>query len=182
LISCRELGAVVLAAGLVLVVPACGGSDDGGAATTTTADRPAGGDVDIDAKDGTVKYKDEDGNETEMALDGQGAELPDDWPSGLAPPDSVTIITSNTSTIDGDKTMTVLGEAQGSIDDLQQAIKAQVADAGFDVSQDTPTDLTGGAYAGMTATKGDDTLVVAIARDPSSDDKVTLTMTLTSTS
>jgi hypothetical protein len=31
----------------------------------------------------------------------------------------------------------------------------------------------------MTATKGDDTLVVAIARDPSDEDKVTLTMTIT---
>jgi hypothetical protein len=177
-ISSSKLGAIVLAGGLVLAVPACGGSSDGGSASTTTAARSGGGDVDIDSEDGTVRYQDKHGNETEMALDGQGASLPDGWPSRLAPPASVTIITSNTSTIDGKPTMTVLGEAEGSIDGLQQAIKDRVADAGFDISQDTPADLTGGDYAGMTATKGDDTLVVAIARDPSG--QVTLTMTLTS--
>ena len=48
-----------------------------------------------------------------------------------------------------------------------------------DLVQTTSADMTGGGYAGMTATKGDKTLVVAIARDPSAEEKVTLTMTLT---
>jgi hypothetical protein len=165
---------------LLLVVPACGGSSDGAKATTTKVERSAPGDVDIDSKDGTVRFKDEHGNETEMALDGQGAGLPEAWPQGLEPPDSVTIVTSNTSTIDGKPTLTVLGEAKGSIADLQTAIEGRVADAGFDVTQATSADLTDGVYAGLTATKGDDTLVVAIARDPSGDEKVTLTMTVTS--
>ena len=171
------VGTVVI--GLLLVGTACGGGSDAADGPTTTASGAGGGDVDVDAKDGTVKYTDESGNETEMNLDGSGAALPKGWPSALAPSDAVTIVTSNTSTIDGDDVLTVLGETTGSIGTLQAGIERQIDDAGYDLVQTTSADMTGGGYAGMTATKGDNTLVVAIARDPSAEEKVTLTMTLT---
>jgi len=115
-----------------------------------------------------------------MNVDGEGASLPRGWPSDLAPPDSVKLITSSTSTVGDTKTMTVLGESEGSIDDLVPAIKEQVEGAGFEISQDTSSDVTGGGYAGLTAKKGGDELVVAVAADPSSDGKVTITMTISS--
>jgi hypothetical protein len=175
----EKAAAIVVAIGLLLAGTACGGGSDQAGEPTTTQAGKAGGNVDVDSKDGTVKYTDESGNETEMNLDGSGAALPKGWPSALAPADAVTIVTSNTSTIDGDDVMTVLGETTGTIGTLQAGIERQIDDAGFDLAQTTSADMTGGGYAGMTATKGDDTLVVAIARDPSDEDKVTLTMTIT---
>ncbi|HWJ64066.1 MAG TPA: hypothetical protein VNS19_19005 [Acidimicrobiales bacterium] len=178
-----KVAAIGLALGLVLVGSACGSSD--------AADKPAkggteaggkGGDVDIDAKDGTVKYTDEDGNETEMNVDGEGASLPKGWPEDLTPPDSITLITSTTSTSGGKKTMTVLGEAEASIDELVPAIKAQITDAGYEIAQDTTSEMTGGDYAGLSATKGDQDLMVAVAADPTDDAKVTITMTVSAAS
>jgi hypothetical protein len=174
-----KAAAIGLAVGLVLVGSACSSSDAADKLTEKAIEKSGGGDVDIDSKDGTVKYTDKNGNETEMNIDGDGASLPDDWPSDLAPPDSVKLITSNTSTSGGDQVMTVLGEASGSIDDYQSAIEGQVTDAGYEVTQSTSKDVTGGGYAGMTATKGDQTLVVAIAGDPARKDSVTITMTIT---
>ena len=175
----EKAAAIVVVIGLLLVGTACGGGSDAADGPTTTASGAGGGDVDVDAKDGTVKYTDESGNETEKNLDGSGAALPKGWPSALAPIDAVTIVTSNTSTIDGEEVLTVLGETTGSIGTLQAGIERQIDDAGYDLVQTTSADMTGGGYAGMTATKGDKTLVVAIARDPSAEEKVTLTMTLT---
>lgn len=176
----EKAAAIVVVIGLLLVGSACGGGSDAADGPTTTAGGAGGGgDVDVDAKDGTVKYTDESGNETEMNLDGSGASLPKGWPSALAPTDAVTIVTSNTSTIDGEDVLTVLGETTSSIGTLQAGIERQIDDAGYDLVQTTSADMTGGGYAGMTATKGDKTLVVAIARDPSAEEKVTLTMTLT---
>ncbi len=175
-----KTAAISLAMGLVFVSSACSSSDAADKLTEKAIEKSGGGNVDIDSKDGTVKYTDKDGNQTEMNIDGDGASLPKDWPADLAPPDSVKIVTSNTSTTGGDQTMTVLGEASGTIEDFQAAITSQVTDAGYKVTQNTSSDVTGGGYAGMTATKGTDTLVVAIASDPTSDGKVTITMTITS--
>ncbi|WP_421120115.1 hypothetical protein ACE2AJ_01840 [Aquihabitans daechungensis] len=178
-----KTAAIGMVVGLALAVAACGGSEAADKLTEEAIEQSGGGDVDIDSEDGTVKYTDEDGNETEMNIDGEGASLPDGWPSELAPPDSVKLITSNTtndSTAGGDQVMTILGEASGTSDEFQAAIKEQVTDAGFDVAQDTASDVTGGGYAGLTAKKGEDTLVVAIASDPTREGTVTITMTLTS--
>jgi len=175
-----KVAAIGLAVGLVFVGSGCSGSDAAEKLSEKAIEQSGGGDVDIDSEDGTVKYTDEDGNETEMNIDGEGASLPDDWPAALDPPDSVKLITSNTSTNGGDQVMTVLGEASGTIDDFQAAIKSQVTDAGYEVTQDTSSDVTGGGYAGMTATKGNETVVVAIASDPTRKGTVTITMTITS--
>jgi hypothetical protein len=171
-----KAAAIGVASALALVGAGCGSSD----AADKPPKKPPAGDVDIDSKDGTVKYTDEHGNETEMNLDGSGASVPKGWPSALDPPDSVTILSSGTTTRGGEKTMTVLGQADGSIAQLGPAVRDQVTAAGFDITQDTSSDVTGGGYIGMSATKGDDELVVALAADTTSKGKVTITMTLTS--
>ena len=173
-----RFAAIGMAVALILLGSACSSSDAADKLTEKAIENSGGGDVDIDSEDGTVKYTDEDGNETEMNIDGEGASLPKGWPSDLAPPDSVTLLSSSTSTTGGTKTMTVLGEAEASIDDLVPAIKEQVTAAGFEITQDTSSDLTGGGYAGLTATKGDQELVVAVASDATGSDKVTVTMTI----
>lgn len=175
-----RLAAVGMAFTLVFLGAACSSSDAADKLTEKAIEDASGGDVDVDSKDGTVKYTDEDGNETEMNIDGEGASLPKDWPADLAPPDSVKLITSSTSTTGGTTTMTVLGEAEASLDDLVPAIKEQVTGAGYEITQDTSSDVTGGGYAGMTATKGDAELTVAVASDTTSKGKTTITMTLSS--
>jgi hypothetical protein len=171
--------AIGVAAALLLGASGCGGSD---AATPSTTKPPnqGSGAVDIDSKDGTVKYTDEDGNETEMNIDGAGASLPDGWPKDLALPKSVKLVTSTTSGTGGKEVLTVLGEASGTIDEYYAAAKARVTDAGFEVTQETGSDVTDGTYAGLSAAKGDQTLVVGITSDPTRKDAITISMTVTS--
>ena len=172
-----KVAAIALAAGLVLVGSACSSSEAAKKLTEKAIEKQSGGDVDINSKDGTVKYTDKDGNETEMNIDGEGASLPKGWPDDLAPPDSIKLVTSTTSTAGSKTSMTVLGETETSIDDLVPAIKQQVEDAGFKVTQDATGGVAGTGYAGLTAAKGEDALVVAIASDPTQAGKVTVTMT-----
>ena len=177
MIGRTKWAAMGLALGLVFVGAACSSSDAADKLTEKAIEKSSGGDVDIDSEDGTVKYTDENGNETEMNVDGSGAKLPDGWPKDLAPPDSVKLISTGTTTVSGVKTMTVLGEADASVDDLAAGVKGQITDAGFDITQDTSTDVTGGGYVGMTATKGGQELTVAIASGATGG-KTTVTMTL----
>jgi len=176
----RTRAAALAMACTLVLLGACSSSDAADKPADEATEQTSGGDVDVNAKDGTVKYTDEDGNQTEMNIDGSGASLPKGWPADLAPPDSVTIITSRTST-DG-KEVTILGEAESSIDDLAAPIRDQVTGAGYTITQDTSSDVSGGGYAGMTAAKGDAELTVAISSDTTSKGKVTITMTLTSKS
>lgn len=172
--------AIGLAAALIFGGAACSGGDAAEKLTEKAIEDAGGGDVDIDSEDGTVKYTDKDGNETEMNIDGAGASLPKDWPADLAPPESVTLLTSNTSTVDGSKSMTVLGEAEGTVEDLLPAIKSQLEDGGWEITQDSSSTVGTGSYAGLTAEKGDQEVTVAIAGDPTSETKVTITMSITS--
>lgn len=174
-----KAAAITMAAALILLGSACSSSDAAEKLTEKAIEDASGGDVDVDSEDGTVKYTDENGNETEMNIDGEGASLPEDWPSELDPPDSVTLITSNTSTTGGQTSMTVLGEAEGTIEDFAAGIKTQLEDGGYEITQDTSSSSTGGGYAGMSATKGDQEVTVALADDPVSDGGITITMTVT---
>lgn len=173
----RKAAAIGLGLLLVLGASACGGSDEAEEPTKKPSASASEGDVDVDAEDGTVKYTDGDGNKTEMNLDGTGAALPEGWPEDLDPPDSVTVITSRTST-DGSE-MTVLGEAEGSIDDLTAALEQQITDAGFEITQNTSSEITGGGYSGLTADKGDQQLIVSIATDTVTKGKITISMAIT---
>lgn len=165
-------GAVALA----LVASACGGSSEG---SDKPAEKPAGssadGSVDLDTEGGTVKYDDGKGNQTNMNIDGSGAPLPDGWPAALAPPDSVTVQTSTTS---DDGSMTIIGDTDAATDAVSTALKAQVGQAGFDIGQETSSDVTGDGYAGFSAAKGDQQLVVSISKLTAGSAKTTVSMTL----
>ena len=174
-----KVGAIALAAALALAGVACGSSDAADAPTKSDGGSSGKGDVAVDPDDGTVKYTDEDGNETEMNIDGEGASLPDGWPEDLAPPSSVTLVTASTTTVDGKEAMTVLGESDATVDDLAPVLRAQLEDAGYEITQDTDSAATGGGYAGMSARMDGRDVTVAIAEDPTGDGGVTLTMTIT---
>jgi hypothetical protein len=174
-----KLVATAMVAALAMGGVACGGGDDAAdKIAEEIVEGQGGGDVDIDTDDGTVKYTDEEGNESEIDVSGDGASLPDDWPEALDPPDSVKIITASTTTVDGRVSMTVLGEAEGTIDDFLDGITQQVEAAGFEITQNTSTEVNSGGYAGLTGESADQDLVVAIAEDTTGEGKVTITMTL----
>ncbi|MGN6695369.1 MAG: hypothetical protein ACTHN0_14430 [Aquihabitans sp.] len=172
-----KAAAMGVAVAAALVLGACGGgSSSGGAAPK---DKPSSsstkGSVDLDTEDGTVKYDDGEGNQTEMNIDGSGASLPDGWPKALAPPDSVTITTSSSSKDEG---LTLIGETEQTTAEVAAATKAQVTEAGYEVTQETSSDVTGDSYSGFTATKGDQELTVGVSTFSGGGGKTTLSMTL----
>jgi hypothetical protein len=175
----KKVAAATIAAALVLGGAACGsGSDAADRIAEELVENETGGDIDLNSEDGSVKFTDDEGNESEIDVTGDGASLPDDWPEALAPPDSVKIITAATNTVNGAATMTVLGEAEGTVEDFLPAITSQIESAGFEITQNTSTEVTGGSYAGLSAESADQELVVAIAEDTTSEGKVSITMTL----
>lgn len=152
LIACSLVVAFALAG--------CGsGSDVAEKIAEEAAEQGSGGNVDIE--DGNVKYTDDEGNETEFDVSGS-AELPDGFPEDLAPPDSVKIITSNTSTVNGQKTMVVYGEADGTVEELAEGLKSQLTEAGYEISNDSSMAGTGGDFVGLTATKGTTTVTASV--------------------
>ena len=175
----RKLAAIGVAAiAGAVVLAGCGSKSVEDKIAEKAIEHESGGDVDLNSKDASIKYTDKDGNQTELNTGG-GASIPDGWPKALDPPKSVKIITSSTTKVDGKTAMTVLGEAEGTIEDLVPAIKQQVTDAGFEITQDSSTNVSGGGYAGLSASNDEADLGVAVAQDATDSGKVTITMTIT---
>lgn len=161
----RKLAGASLATALLLLGVGCSGSDVAENLTEKAIEESTGNqDVDIDA-DGNVKVTDEDGNTTEF---GTSAELPEEWPADLAPPESVTILASNTTTTDGKQEMFVTAESSDSVADLYEGLKAQLTEAGYEITSDTVSDTgDGGSYASLTADGDEYTASVSLASDGS---------------
>lgn len=170
----RTLIACSLAATFALA--GCGsGSDVAEKIAEKAAEEGSGGNVDIE--DGNVKFTDEEGNETEFDVSGS-AELPEGFPEDLAPPDAVKIITSNTSTVNGQKTMVVYGEAEATVEELAEGLKTQLTDAGYEISNDSSMAGTGGDFVGLTATKGATTVTASVS-NAATGDKTAISLSVT---
>lgn len=163
----RKLAGATLVAALVVAGAGCGKAAEkvSEKAAEKAAEQAAGGNVDINSDDGSVKITDDQGNVTEIG----GASLPDGWPDELKPPDSVKIVSASTNTIDGKKSLFALGEADGSMEDYYQGVKTQLTDAGYDIQSDTMTSATDGGYAGVSATNGTYDVTVSITTGDSAD-------------
>jgi hypothetical protein len=167
----HTVAGAALAASLVLVGAAgCSSEDAGEKAGERLAEEMMGGDVDINAEDGSVKLTDEEGNTSEY---GSGAELPEGWPSDLALPDGVTILGSSTRTENGVETMFVTGESETSLDDLYEQIKKQLTDAGYEIVNDSNMSSSSGGFASVEATGDEYTANVTISEDQATN-KTTL--------
>lgn len=178
----RKLAAVGLAAGMVVFGAGCGGgSDSADNAAEKLIEESTGGDVEVNSDDGSYTFTDEDGNTYEASTDGEGAALPDDWPADLAPPDDVTIVTASSNTVDGKQSMTVLAEAEGTVEEWAGGIKSQLEEAGYTIENDTTTSGTDGDYAGLSAS-GEYDVFASVTTSSDSEGKVTMTLTLTEAS
>jgi hypothetical protein len=167
----RKLLAAGMAASLVFVGSACGKVAE--KATEKAIESQSGGDVDLDTDSGAVKYTDGDGNSTNVDVNGSGADLPEDWPADLAPPDAVRLTIANTQ---ADGSMTAIGEADGTIDDYLDGLKSQVEAAGYEIDGDSSIAVDATDYAGFNATGADYKLTAALATSEAG--KVSITLTL----
>ena len=165
MIRYRKLAALSVASSLVFVGAACSGSDVADNLAEKAIEESGGGDIEIDSEDGKVTYTDEEGNESEIDVSGEGsAALPDGFPEDLAPPDSVRIISSSTNTVNGVQSMFVLAEGDGSIDDYFEGIKNQLTDAGYEIVSETNSSTSDGGYSGIVA-EGDYDVNVSLSGD-----------------
>lgn len=168
----RAIAAVVGSFLLVISTGCSNGSEDSAASTTTT--KPAGKvSYDPDSDNPSVEYTDPDGNTSEF---GPGASVPDGWPAGLVPPDSITVVSSSSSESNGERQLYVTGESTAALDEIYPALKAQLEAAGFEITQELDTDA--GDYVGIQATNDDFEANVSIAADPDSK-QLTILYTLT---
>jgi len=161
----RKLALLSVAATFVFIGAACGSSsgDLSDKIAEKAAENASGGDVDINSEDGKVTYKDDEGNETEIDVSGDGAELPKDFPEELAPPKGVKIVSATTNTVNGEKTLYVLGEAEGTVEEFYNGLKTQLEEAGYTIENDTMMSGTDGGYAGITAKKGSTEVTASVA-------------------
>lgn len=164
----RKLAALsVVPLAFAFVGTACSGDDVADKITEKAIEQGSGGDVDIDSEDGKITYKDDEGNETQIDVNADGdASLPDGFPADLAPPDNVSIISSSTNTVNGVKSLFVLGETDASMDDMFEGIKNQLDGAGYTIVSETNSSSADGGYAGIVA-EGDYDVNVSISSDGS---------------
>lgn len=167
----RTLIGLGLAISLVFVASGCGQAAE--KLTEKAIEKSAGGDVDVNSDDGSVKFTDEEGNVSEFGT----ADLPKDWPSELAPGDNVTLISSSTQTVDGEVTMFLLGELEGDVDSVYAGVKSQITDAGYKISGDSTISGATGGYAAVTAANGTN-MVTATVTSGDGEDKVALSMSI----
>jgi uncharacterized lipoprotein len=176
----RKVAPLVLAASLALTAAACSSSDDGAdpARTSTTAGGKV--DVDVSSDNPSVEYTDPDGNTSQY---GDGADLPEGWPAALAPPGTVTLVSSSTSSADGETKLFVTGESTAAFDQLYTGVKSQLEAAGFTITNDIGPGTEGGTpgFAGVEAASDAFAASISISEDTGTK-KVTILYTLTPTS
>lgn len=116
--------------------------------------------VDIDASGGGFS-----GNCGGVDVDGNlsgDAELPDGWPSELAPPEGLQIVAA-TATDTPTRTLSVTGSLDGEVAAVYEGIKTQLTEAGYTIDSDSLTDAGSGQSGALTATGPEYTASVVVA-------------------
>ncbi|MBX3287678.1 MAG: hypothetical protein KF703_20190, partial [Actinobacteria bacterium] len=104
---------------------------------------------------------------------GEGAELPEGWPSALAPPSGADIVSAITS----NGTLSVTATLDRPVRDVYEALKAQLDDAGYELSNDSYTKSDSGDVAGLSATGDDFDVSVTVTPGDGSGSLVTMSLT-----
>ena len=121
--------------------------------------------------DGTVSGSSGDGS----YQTGEGTALPGGWPQSLDPPAGSEIVSAITS---GD-TMSVVVNIDAPIRDVYEALKGQLDDAGYELSNDTYSSSDGGDFASLSGTSNTFDAVVTLATDAAGGSGTVATMNLT---
>lgn len=156
---------------VLLSAAACGGSDG----TDDEAVPERAGEVAVDAEAGTVRVTDDDGTVSEFD---STAELPEDWPAEIAPPEAVDLSAVTRQTIDGVTSLVAFGDATGTVDEYLEALKLQFEVAGLTLVHESSASGSGSDIATIGGT-GDAYEVTAIITGDGTSDEVTISWTLT---
>lgn len=164
---------------------------DGGSFSFTSPDGEVSARMDEDGNmvmtgpDGEVYEADAEGNVTMSGEDGDvtystgdNAEVPDDWPEALALPRGAELLSSQTSTVDGERTAAISANVSTAVADLHETYKDALEDAGYEIGGDSLTESSSGDSASLTATKGAQEVTVT-AYGAGDGEQVVLTIVVT---
>jgi hypothetical protein len=191
----RATVGAVAAGALVVGLGACGSvADKAGEKaaeklTEKAIEDQTGGSADVDISDGGVKIDDGQGGSFEVDADGnvsgssgdgtyevgEGTTLPEGWPADLEPPAGAEIVSAITS---GDS-MSVVANIDAPLREVYEAVKGQIEDAGYEVTNDTYSSSDGGDFASVSGTGDEFEVVVTLATDGVGGSGTVATMNLT---
>lgn len=133
--------------------------------------------IDINADEGAVSGSCE-GQDFDANASGN-AEVPEGWPTELAPPEGLKIVTSN-ATDTPVRTLTVIGSLDGDVATVYEGIKTQLTEAGYTIDADSLADGPTGPAGTLGATGAEYTAAVSVSEVANAlDGNVTITYTLT---
>lgn len=144
---------LVVALALAVALGGCGGSDsdesddDGGDATTV-----------VDTESGDTS----DTGDSEPA--GPTAELPDDFPAELTPPDDAVYRNALANEQDGKKDWLVQASIPGEVDAVADAVVSQLEEAGYTITSDEEGGIPGGERSRLIQAE-DDTYIFSLSLD-----------------
>lgn len=170
-------GVVAGLAGLALVAGTTGCSKIGEKVAEEAIERNSDCEnIDINADEGAVSGSCA-GEDFDADTSGN-AELPDDWPADLAPPEDLKIVTS-TSSDSPSRSLNVVGSLDGDVTEVYEDIKAQLTAAGYTIDADSLGDAGYGVAGSLAATGPEFTAAVTVSESVNAlEGNVTVTYTL----
>lgn len=179
----RKLLGALLAGSLLLGATACSDGDEEGKKEGGSADKAADEaevtqEVTVD-EDGNVRVTDSEGNVDEFQT---STDVPEGWPEGLEPPESVTIVSSNTTKEGNVTSLFITATSNTPIPDLVAEIKGQLEDAGFDVLAENVTETeSGGTSANLSAQSDEAGFSLSLASEAEGPASVLYSVTIDET-
>lgn len=110
-------------------------------ATEQAIESQGGGDVDINADDGTVEVETEDGS-----MSFGTAEVPEEWPEDIELPDGLEILSGTSMDASDGRLVAITATSEQSPDELLEGLKSQLSD--WEISGETDMSSTNGNLAG----------------------------------
>jgi hypothetical protein len=177
----RKLLGALLAGSLLLGAAACSDGDDDAKkdpADAAVDEAEVTQEVTVDA-DGNVTVTDSEGNVDEFQT---STEVPDGWPEGLEPPESVTIISSNTTEEGKVTSLFITATSDTPIPELVEQIRGQLTAAGFLVLAETVNETeSGGTSANLSAQQGQTGFSLSMASEAEGPASVLYSVTIDET-
>lgn len=171
-------GVVAGLVGLALVVGASGCGRIGEKVAEEAIERNSDCEnIDINSDEGAVSGSCS-GDDFDANVSGN-AELPDGWPTDLAPPEGFAIVTS-TASDSPVRTLNVIGSLDGDVTAVYEGIKTQLTDAGYTIDTDSLADAGSGLSGALAATGPEYTAAVTVSEGVTAlEGNVSVTYTLT---
>lgn len=163
--------------GLALLVGAAGCGKVGEKIAEEAVERNSNcSDVDINTEEGGFSGNCE-GQDLDVNVAGN-AELPDGWPSDLAPPEGFNIVTSQATS--NPTVLNVIGGLDGEVGAVYEGVKTQLTAAGFTIEGDSLTDGPTGQAGVLSATGTEFRADVTVSEvENAVEGNITVTYTLT---